>query len=102
MKKPLDWRRTRTSPNPEIPTQDGRASFDGCEGADPSLAVGRVPEAFHAVPYCAADALEKGRRLLVRGLRDGQRKDGWLEGRAYPHAESTTEVLKSDPRARIS
>ena len=49
----------RTSPNPEIPTQDRRASFDGCEGANPPLAVGRIPETFHAVPYCAADALKR-------------------------------------------
>ena len=52
--------RIRTSPNPKIPTQDWRTGFDGCKGADPPFTVGRIPEAFHTVPYCAADALERG------------------------------------------
>lgn len=52
-------KRTRTSPNSEIPTQDRRTSFDGCEGSDPSLAIRRIPETFYAVPHCAANALER-------------------------------------------
>ena len=73
----------RTSPNPKIPTQDWRAGFDSCEGADPPLAVGRVPETFHAVPYCAADALEQ-RRGLLRRFRDGQGSIGCRKGGLTP------------------
>lgn len=52
-------RREQTAPDPEIASQDWRAGFYGCEGADATFAVGGVAEAFYAVPDCATDTLCK-------------------------------------------
>ena len=75
---PLDRaieRREHAPPDPEIAPEHRRPRFDGCESPDSSFAVGGVPEAFDAVPYCAPDAA---------------------------HAESAAEVVEGDPGARIA
>ena len=53
-------RAEQTAPNAEVTTEDGRARFDGREGADAAFAVGGVAEAFYAVPESAADGLFQG------------------------------------------
>ena len=86
--------REETAPDTEITAEDGRAGFDGGEGADAAFAVGGVAEAFDGVPEGAADSLGWELGLSVVGRAEGKRgvwgPEGW---------ERLTPMQKAPPKS---